>query len=116
MVCGAMVEAIATIAPSPAPASTPFSPNITASTSGSKPTTTMTSSLAAATAFGELTGCMPAAAAAFSAGSATSKPVDREAALHQMAADRQAHLAEPDQAHAADVLSCSRRPPRVMRA
>ena len=56
MVCGAMVEAIATITlPSLAPASTPFSPNMTASTSESKPTTMMTRSLAAATAFGELT-------------------------------------------------------------
>ncbi len=55
MVCGAMVEAIAITLPSRAPASTPFSPNITASTSESKPTTTMTRSLAAATAFGEAT-------------------------------------------------------------
>ena len=48
------------------------SPNITASTSASKPTATMTRSLAAATACGELTGCTPNSAAASMASASTS--------------------------------------------
>ena len=72
MVAGATVEAMATTVSSAAPAITPLSPNITASTSESKPTAMMTRSLAAATAFGEFTGWMPMPAAALITGSATS--------------------------------------------
>ena len=72
MVAGATVEAMAITLPSVAPASAPLSPNITASTSESNPTAMMVRSLAAATAFGELTGWMPLPAAAFTTGSATS--------------------------------------------
>ena len=74
MVCGAMVEATATTLPSRAPLSTPRSPNITASTSWSKPTTMMTRSLAAATACGDSAVATPASAACSIASSLTSKP------------------------------------------
>ena len=89
------------------------SPNITASTSWSKPTTMMTRSLAAATACGDIDAvCMPASAAASIAPSRDVEARDREAALHQVARHRQAHLAEPDQAHAADVIDCATASPR----
>ncbi len=106
MVCGAMVEATAITLPSRAPLSTPRSPNITASTSWSKPTTMMTRSLAAATACGDSAVCDAGFRRLLHRVFADVEARDREAALHQVARHRQAHLAEPDQAHAADVIRC----------
>ena len=106
MVCGAMVEAIAITLPSRAPASTPllaedhgFDLLVEADHDDdevARRRDRLRRQRGLNAGFG---GGLDRVLGNVEAG-------DREAALHQVARHRQAHLAEPDQADAADVLLC----------